>query len=404
MIKKLIQLFTISILLTCVIHTTANASFRTTYNILNPSDWAKNAVCHLEHFSMIQDEPMCDSDFNAMSDYRETIRRDAVAYLLVNLYEYHKGHEIPLPQDYPLEPWPYNGFEDAVMKVYGIGLMQGHTATQFGYTNITRQEFAVVLYRAARVMGCFKGDATPIIVADKDTIADWALDAVSYVYSNGIMTGIGNNRFSPNDFVTKEMAYVCIHRLALSHNVYDALPQGEIDAVEFTPIKPTYGDLEKLYAAVNEKEKRVIQNALKVFPNAFEIHAYTEETAHMVNEKTIHLPCGPDYKNREYGRLVMRSKEGDFSLILTEEGIFSTITISNKQFEVYKDLIFLVMDLSQNRSFYLDRYETVKRFALKSEDKHYFETSTSCSLPLIAFGYDMLYDSMHLEINDIYLG
>ena len=161
-----------------------------------------------------------------MKGYRWDIRRDAIAYLMVNLYEFQTGTELPIPENYPLDKWGYNGFENSAKKAYGAELMKGRSDTDFGYAGITRQEFAVVLYRAAKAMDCFKGDAEVFVSNDEEKIADCALDAVSSVYYNGIMLETASGRFSPEDYVTKEMAYTCINRFAITHGIYDKLPVG----------------------------------------------------------------------------------------------------------------------------------------------------------------------------------
>lgn len=48
-----------------------------------------------------------------------------------------------------------------------------------------------------------------------DVVADaWYCDAVEYVYHNGLMIGVGGNRFAPGEHVTRGMAVTVVHRLA----------------------------------------------------------------------------------------------------------------------------------------------------------------------------------------------
>ena len=42
---------------------------------------------------------------------------------------------------------------------------------------------------------------------------DWFYDAVGYVYENGMMSGTGNNQFSPNVTTTRGMIVTILYRL-----------------------------------------------------------------------------------------------------------------------------------------------------------------------------------------------
>jgi hypothetical protein len=77
---------------------------------------------------------------------------------------------------------------------------------------ITRQEAAVMLKRAAVAYGVSDtGIATGF--ADQGEIADWAVDALGFVVDKGIMSGTGENRFSPQGMYTREQAFVTLMRL-----------------------------------------------------------------------------------------------------------------------------------------------------------------------------------------------
>jgi len=50
-------------------------------------------------------------------------------------------------------------------------------------------------------------------LADSGSISAWAVEAVGQVQAAGIMSGVDNNIFAPNDVFTREQSIVTIMRL-----------------------------------------------------------------------------------------------------------------------------------------------------------------------------------------------
>ena len=336
------------------------------------------------------------------------IRRDSIAFILVNLYEYQTGAKLSVPGNYPLKQWQLGGFEESVKKAYGIGLMQGRSATDFGYDSLTRQELAVVLYRAAKLMDCFNGDASHYEPSDTGEIAFWAKDAVSYVYHEGILIGTSDDTFSPNGFVTREMAYTAIHRFALANGIYDKLPAEYVASYEFIP--PHFaGDIEQLCAAVSAEEAKVIRVALELFPNAHDVHAYT---ADMERSPCRNNWYEPDTSRGEYGRLLICAEAGDFLLVFTEMGILWQMTFSNAEYDKYEDLIADIIAVSMYTDIYLERFEDIRQQARAAEDKSYSLYESHVTSDKVApdtwaymtVTYNELYNGISIEISEIYYG
>ena len=65
---------------------------------------------------------------------------------------------------------------------------------------------AVMLYRAVLDLGISEKTNTNIRFTDDGEISDYAKDAVYALCSMGIINGIGNDRFAPNDTATRAMA------------------------------------------------------------------------------------------------------------------------------------------------------------------------------------------------------
>ena len=81
------------------------------------------------------------------------------------------------------------------------------------HNSITRQEAAVLLWRAARILGMDTESAPPVSgFADRARIASWAATQVDFVYSVGVMQGSGGS-FDPLGSYTRQQSYMTAYRL-----------------------------------------------------------------------------------------------------------------------------------------------------------------------------------------------
>ena len=89
--------------------------------------------------------------------------------------------------------------------------MDGMTDTTFepqGTT--TRAQFAMVLYRLAN-----KPDVSKLSCPFADVPANaWFRDAIVWGYNAGVIQGVSDNQFAPNDRVTREQMVTMLHRYA----------------------------------------------------------------------------------------------------------------------------------------------------------------------------------------------
>ncbi len=82
------------------------------------------------------------------------------------------------------------------------GIMIG-TGERFGIGEaVSRQDIAVVLYRILKIKG-ISGSAEKNNFSDAAKIADYAEEAVNFLYNKGIMNGTGDNKVSPGKFADR---------------------------------------------------------------------------------------------------------------------------------------------------------------------------------------------------------
>ena len=101
-------------------------------------------------------------------------------------------------------------YYDEVKEVYEAGIMEGKTSTSFDPTaNMNRAEFVTVL---ARLSGDdLSGKGISLTFSDTDTEA-WYADYVAWGVENDMVKGLPNNKFAPNQAVSRQEMAVFIDR------------------------------------------------------------------------------------------------------------------------------------------------------------------------------------------------
>ncbi|MCL2853990.1 MAG: S-layer homology domain-containing protein [Defluviitaleaceae bacterium] len=100
-----------------------------------------------------------------------------------------------------------------VQKMAYLGVVTGVGENMFNPDGeLTREQAAVMLSRLSDAIGQpFPTDSPPF--ADNDIASDWALSSIGRVYAAGLMSGTGNNMFSPQNPFTREQSIITFLRL-----------------------------------------------------------------------------------------------------------------------------------------------------------------------------------------------
>ena len=115
-----------------------------------------------------------------------------------------------------------NGFDDveptdwcydAVMQLSSLGIINGIGEGSFGIgETINRQDMAVMIYRAAKVASLqFTTEGTTF--ADADIISSYAKEAIDALSGSQIINGVGDNYFNPRGKATRAEATVILSRI-----------------------------------------------------------------------------------------------------------------------------------------------------------------------------------------------
>jgi len=122
---------------------------------------------------------------------------------------------------------PFEDTDNAeVAKAYALGIVNGVSATSFEpERNITREEICTMLGRAFKIMKAEVADGEELLSPDKDTISDWAEEAVKLVVSQKIVVGDENGNINPKNNTTVEEALAMIFRAHYAINTYGVIPE-----------------------------------------------------------------------------------------------------------------------------------------------------------------------------------
>jgi hypothetical protein len=175
----------------------------------SPSSWAAGQVNAAIGFGFVPQ--------HLQSDYTRPITRAEFCALAVTLYEDTIG-----------EIRGRKTFADTsdinAEKAAALGIVSGVGNGRFDPNgNLTREQAAVMLVQLAEALGKTL-ERQPASFADNDSIAPWAIERVGQVQAAEVMSGTGNNMFSPKGLYTREQSIVTVLRLS-----YAAGPDVELD-------------------------------------------------------------------------------------------------------------------------------------------------------------------------------
>ena len=414
-----------------LINLSASANFFAVseYNWYTPSEEAAEAVGHLNFYNLFKNDAQYKGTragaYEHAIGFKLDMGRDMAVDIILKLCEYNLGQELPASQNCTFAPiFQYlplshlrlprqfaSTFEQSIKKAYEFGLINGVSISDFGNHEITNQELAVILYRTAKALDCYKSESKSDLSLMKnfDNISYWALEGVSYMFTNGVVQA----DFNPTAFSSKEETCMIIHRFALAHNLYTQLASETIDTVEYIATLPTVGSWDGLYAILNENEKQVMQKAIELFPDAYQTIIFVGEHSKLEDAYINSFIVGHDDKeNKEYATVALYSPNGDFELKFTERGICFNMNVDIDDYDVYKDLILSIMNLSPNKHLYADKLDKIQQEAYSStEDIAWFDlyAVNGDIVPnglqsVLGVSYNRLYNAMRISIDDLYMG
>jgi hypothetical protein len=110
-------------------------------------------------------------------------------------------------------------YANAVMFAWQTGIIEGYEDGTFRPNeNVTREQFATMLYRFAPLTGRdISARANLVIFTDMDEISDWALEAFGWAVATKIMTGTTTETLEPGAPITRAQCATMIARAAVGN-------------------------------------------------------------------------------------------------------------------------------------------------------------------------------------------
>lgn len=146
-------------------------------------------------------------------DLRVDMTRAQFAAVAVALYEAMGGKDSPAVSN------PFTDTDDPnVIKAYALGITTGTTNTTFTPDGpLTREQAAVMLSRVYTKLGGTIPAVQDTSFADNAQISSWARSSVAFMAQQGIVAGVGGNRFAPQSHTQIQIS------LLLSLRMYQRL-------------------------------------------------------------------------------------------------------------------------------------------------------------------------------------
>jgi hypothetical protein len=173
----------------------------------NASSWATTELKKAGDLGLIPD---CLKG----TDMTKAINRAEFAAVCVKVYENLSGLTAQ-----PISANPFTDCTDSeVLKAYNVGITNGVTATTFSpKETMNREQAATMLtrvYKCVTMKGwtlntdsqfTLKYDM-PAVFSDDAQISAWAKDSVYFMNANGVINGVGDNKFAPKNTTSAQEA------------------------------------------------------------------------------------------------------------------------------------------------------------------------------------------------------
>jgi len=178
-----------------------------TFTDLGSVEWARTAITELANRKVINGRSATEFAPN------DDITRAEFAKILVNAFGLvTPGSTVTGLSDVTdSSAWYY----ESIASAYNKGIITGYADGTFGINDkVTRQDMAVMVYRAANAAGLTVNVMTAEInFQDADQIADYAKEAVTALQRAGVINGVSDTEFAPTATATRAQAAKIIYSL-----------------------------------------------------------------------------------------------------------------------------------------------------------------------------------------------
>lgn len=172
------------------------------FDDLDSAEWATEAITALNEKHIINGKE--DGKFYP----NDNITREEFVKILVLAFNAYSSDAVCGFEDVSAEDW----FAPYVASAYEAGFVTGVSDTEFGVgVPVTRQDAATMIYRLIKASVDSGSSADLSVYADCDEIAPYAKDAVAALSKLGIVNGMSDSMFCPENHCTRAQAAKMIY-------------------------------------------------------------------------------------------------------------------------------------------------------------------------------------------------
>ena len=255
------------------------------------SPWAQKAVLEARESGLIPKE--------IDNQYLKAITREE--YCILALRILHKdlnveGFSLSSSQGKPFKDIDFSMFKSQILKAYQLGIVKGDHKNDFMPKNlISREEICALITNMVRV---FEKDLDltkqkNIDFIDKKSISNWALQPVTYCYTENIMKGIDYLKIDPKGQSTKEQAIVLMSNFYKKYKGKIFLSNGN------EPIKKNFKiDLKGVYEYLSSSDSGLSLSSIN--DSSFEFRFNRSEPMNQIKFTEIDSNSNSPAKNAQF--------------------------------------------------------------------------------------------------------
>ncbi|MBP3359971.1 MAG: S-layer homology domain-containing protein [Clostridia bacterium] len=185
---------------------TSEVVTKSEFNDIKEASWAKEAINALDAKKIVSGDG--DGNFRPNAP----VKREEFVKMIVNAVKLYNKNAACDFLDVDKNEWYY----PYIASAHDNKIINGISETEFGIGSIlTRQDMAVICYRTAKERKDFLKNRDVIEFADAESISEYAVEAVSELYTASYIEGMEDNKFEPLGIATRAQAAQMLYNLFL---------------------------------------------------------------------------------------------------------------------------------------------------------------------------------------------
>ena len=175
------------------------------YGDLDNSHWAYDSISKLSNLKIVSGNP--DGSFRP----NDAVTRAEFLKILVTAFQDDISVDADKSfEDVAKDDWYY----ECVNKAYSAGIVTGDADGKIRPDDkMTREEMAALIFRTLKLTEKDTANIENVSINDMDEVSEWAKEAVTALYTKGILKGNELGNFAPKDNTTRAETCAVVERL-----------------------------------------------------------------------------------------------------------------------------------------------------------------------------------------------